>query len=124
MMQIAGYLARRIVCRIHPHDTVRAGERIGLIMFGSRVDHFIPPDYRVAVKIGERVRAGESIIGELLAMSRTLKNDRQRPRSDASYVGPLASEQQKRWLRRLRRGVFLLPATITSLGLLSGFYSA
>jgi phosphatidylserine decarboxylase len=35
-------------------------------MFGSRVDHFIPPDYRVMVKIGERVRAGESIIGELL----------------------------------------------------------
>ncbi|HVA40227.1 MAG TPA: phosphatidylserine decarboxylase [Candidatus Binataceae bacterium] len=66
MMQIAGYLARRIVCRLHPHDTVRCGERIGLIMFGSRVDHFIPPDYRVVVKIGERVRAGESIIGELL----------------------------------------------------------
>jgi phosphatidylserine decarboxylase len=65
MMQIAGYLARRIVCRIHPRDTVRRGERIGLIMFGSRVDHFIPPDYRVVVKIGERVRAGESIIGEL-----------------------------------------------------------
>lgn len=66
MMQIAGYLARRIVCRLHPHDTVRCGERIGLIMFGSRVDHFIPPDYRVMVKVGERVRAGESIIGELL----------------------------------------------------------
>jgi len=66
MMQIAGYLARRIVCRLHPHDMVRVGERIGLIMFGSRVDHFIPPDYRVVVKIGERVRAGESIIGELL----------------------------------------------------------
>jgi phosphatidylserine decarboxylase len=66
MVQIAGYLARRIVCRLHPHDTVRCGERIGLIMFGSRVDHFIPPDYRVVVKTGERVRAGESIIAELL----------------------------------------------------------
>jgi phosphatidylserine decarboxylase len=66
MVQVAGYLARRIVCRLHPHDTVRCGERIGLIMFGSRVDHFIPPDYRVVVKIGEKVRAGESIIGELL----------------------------------------------------------
>jgi phosphatidylserine decarboxylase len=65
MVQIAGYLARRIVCRLHPHDTVRCGERIGLIMFGSRVDHFVPPDYRVVVKIGEKVRAGESIIGEL-----------------------------------------------------------
>ncbi len=66
MVQIAGYLARRIVCRLHPHDKVRCGERIGLIMFGSRVDHFIPPDYRVVVKLGEKVRAGESIIGELL----------------------------------------------------------
>lgn len=66
MVQIAGYLARRIVCRLHPHDTVRCGERIGLIMFGSRVDHFIPPDYRVVVKTGEKVRAGESIIAELL----------------------------------------------------------
>lgn len=65
IIQIAGYLARRIVCRINPHDTVRCGERIGLIMFGSRVDHFIPPDYRVMVKIGEHVRAGESIIGEV-----------------------------------------------------------
>lgn len=66
MVQIAGYLARRIVCRLHPHDTVRCGERIGLIMFGSRVDHFIPPDYRVVVKLSEKVRAGESIIAELL----------------------------------------------------------
>ncbi|MGZ3619012.1 MAG: phosphatidylserine decarboxylase [Candidatus Binataceae bacterium] len=66
MVQIAGYLARRIVCRLHPHDTVRCGERIGLIMFGSRVDHFIPPDYRVVVKLGEKVRAGESTIAELL----------------------------------------------------------
>jgi phosphatidylserine decarboxylase len=66
MVQIAGYLARRIVCHLHPHDTVRSGERIGLIMFGSRVDHFLPPDYRVVVKLGEKVRAGESTIGELL----------------------------------------------------------
>ena len=66
MVQVAGYLARRIVCRLHPHDTVSCGERIGLIMFGSRVDHFLPPDYRVVVKIGDKVRAGESTIGELL----------------------------------------------------------
>src|SRR5215472_8303241 len=62
IVQIVGYFARRIVCRLRPHDIVRCGERIGLIMFGSRVDHFVPPDYRVVIKIGERVRAGESII--------------------------------------------------------------
>ncbi len=65
IMQIAGYLARRIVCRVHPHDKIEMGQRIGLIMFGSRVDHFIPPDYRVSVTVGERVLAGETVIGEL-----------------------------------------------------------
>jgi phosphatidylserine decarboxylase len=65
IMQIAGYLARRIVCRVHPHDKIEMGQRIGLIMFGSRVDHFIPPDYRVSVAVGERLLAGETVIGEL-----------------------------------------------------------
>jgi phosphatidylserine decarboxylase len=65
IVQIAGYLARRIVCRVDPEQRVDRGERVGLIMFGSRVDHYFPLDYRVAVKIGERVRAGESVIGEL-----------------------------------------------------------
>lgn len=65
MVQIAGYLARRIVCRLRTSDTILQGQRIGLIMFGSRVDHFLPPEYRVAVRIGQRVRAGETIIGEL-----------------------------------------------------------
>jgi phosphatidylserine decarboxylase len=64
-MQIAGYLARRIVCRVHPQDKIEIGQRIGLIMFGSRVDHFIPPNYRVSVAVGERVLAGETVIGEL-----------------------------------------------------------
>jgi phosphatidylserine decarboxylase len=66
IMQIAGYLARRIVCRIRPHDTVARGQRLGLIMFGSRVDHFMPLAYRVTVRTGDRVSAGESVIGELL----------------------------------------------------------
>lgn len=65
MVQIAGYFARRIVCHVGPRDTVRSGDRIGLIMFGSRVDHFLPPGYRAVVQIGDRVRAGESVIGEL-----------------------------------------------------------
>ena len=64
MVQVAGYLARRIVCRLRPADLIERGERVGMIMFGSRVDHFMPLDYRIAVEIGDRVRAGESIIGE------------------------------------------------------------
>jgi phosphatidylserine decarboxylase len=67
IMQIAGYLARRIVCRIGPHDRVARGQRLGLIMFGSRVDHFMPLAYRVTVRAGDRVSAGESIIGELVS---------------------------------------------------------
>jgi phosphatidylserine decarboxylase len=66
IVQIAGYLARRIVCRVHPAERVERGDRVGLIMFGSRVDHFFPLDYRVAVKVGDRVRAGESVLGENL----------------------------------------------------------
>ena len=65
IMQIAGYLARRIVCRVHPHDKIEMGQRVGLIMFGSRVDHSLPPEYRVSVAVGERVLAGETVIGEL-----------------------------------------------------------
>ncbi|MFZ0890772.1 MAG: phosphatidylserine decarboxylase, partial [Candidatus Binataceae bacterium] len=65
MVQVAGYLARRIVCRLRPRERVEAGERIGLIMFGSRVDHFVPAEYSIVVRIGDRVRAGESVIGEL-----------------------------------------------------------
>jgi phosphatidylserine decarboxylase len=64
-VQVAGYLARRIVCRVQPRDRVFAGTRIGLIMFGSRLDHFLPMDYRLTVTVGERVRAGETVIGEL-----------------------------------------------------------
>ncbi len=65
MVQVAGYLARRIVCRLRVHDRVESGQRIGLIMFGSRVDHFVPPEYRIAVALGQRVRAGRTVIGEL-----------------------------------------------------------
>ena len=67
MMQVAGYLARRIVCRLRVHDRIESGQRIGLIMFGSRVDHFIPAEFRVTVAVGDRVRAGLSVLAELTA---------------------------------------------------------
>ncbi|MGH7779538.1 MAG: phosphatidylserine decarboxylase [Candidatus Binataceae bacterium] len=65
MMQVAGYLARRIICRLRIHDRIEPAQRVGLIMFGSRVDHFFAPEFRVVVAIGDRVRAGESILAEL-----------------------------------------------------------
>jgi phosphatidylserine decarboxylase len=67
MMQVAGYLARRIVCRLRIHDRIELGQRIGLIMFGSRVDHYFAPEFKVSVAIGDRVRAGESILAELIS---------------------------------------------------------
>ncbi|MGH7947937.1 MAG: phosphatidylserine decarboxylase [Candidatus Binataceae bacterium] len=65
MIQVAGYLARRIVCRVRVRDRVEPGQRVGVIMFGSRVDHYVPRGYRVAVATGQNVRAGESVIAEL-----------------------------------------------------------
>lgn len=65
MVQVAGYLARRIVSRVAAGDKITAGERVGLIMFGSRVDHFFPLDYRVRVAVGQHVRAAVTVIGEL-----------------------------------------------------------
>ncbi len=64
-VQIAGILARRIICWRKPGDVLGRGERIGLIKFGSRVDVFLPPGSRITVENGQRVKAGESVIGEL-----------------------------------------------------------
>ena len=63
--QISGVLARRIVCRVRPGDTVRAGERYGLIRFGSRTDLVLPRGADLRVRVGDRVRGGESVMGVL-----------------------------------------------------------
>ncbi len=63
--QIAGVLARRIVCWKRAGDTVELGERFGLIKFSSRTDLVLPPEVSVLVREGERVRGGETIIGRI-----------------------------------------------------------
>jgi len=60
--QIAGLIARRIVFRKKIGDHVEKGERVGLIKFGSRVDVFFGPEWDIAVKTGERVQAGASVL--------------------------------------------------------------
>lgn len=62
--QIAGLIARRIVFRKKPGDGVAAGERVGLIKFGSRVDILFGPEWEIVVKPGMRVSAGSSIIAK------------------------------------------------------------
>lgn len=62
-VQIAGLIARRIVCWVKKGDVVRAGERYGLIRFGSRVDLFLPVETELRVKVGDKVKGGETILG-------------------------------------------------------------
>jgi phosphatidylserine decarboxylase len=64
-VQIAGWVARRIVCTIKPGQTVAAGERFGHIRFGSRTDLYLPPGARLLVATGQRMIGGETVMAEL-----------------------------------------------------------
>jgi phosphatidylserine decarboxylase len=64
-VQVAGLIARRIVCWVSPWDRAVRGERYGLIRFGSRMDTFLPMDTKLRVAVGERVKGGQTILGEL-----------------------------------------------------------
>ena len=61
--QVAGIMARRIVCRLENNESVKRGERFGLIKFGSRLDVYFLPEVTLAVKPGQKVKAGETILG-------------------------------------------------------------
>ena len=63
LIQIAGFVARRIVCYAKAGDTLGKGEVFGLIRFGSRVDLYLPPEVKPIVRVGQHVKGGESIIG-------------------------------------------------------------
>jgi phosphatidylserine decarboxylase len=65
VVQIAGVVARRIVCRVGSGDKLAAGERLGLIRFGSRTDCYMPRGTEVTVRVGEQVRGGQTVIGVL-----------------------------------------------------------
>jgi len=62
-VQIAGQLARRIICRLRPGDQVHRAERYGMITFGSRLDLYLPTAVEVSVRVGDRVSAGTTVIG-------------------------------------------------------------
>jgi phosphatidylserine decarboxylase len=63
VVQIAGLLARRIIPFVKPGQQLARGERFGMICFGSRVDVYLPQEVEIQVKVGDRVKAGSSIIG-------------------------------------------------------------
>jgi phosphatidylserine decarboxylase len=63
--QIAGFVARRIVCELQPGDEAVVGEELGMIRFGSRVDVFLPLDAEVKVKIGDKTTGKETVLAIL-----------------------------------------------------------
>lgn len=63
LVQIAGLIARRIVCWVKKGDLVETGQRFGLIRFGSRLEVYLPSDTTLMVKKGEKVKAGQTVIG-------------------------------------------------------------
>jgi phosphatidylserine decarboxylase len=65
-VQIAGLIARRIICNVQKGDDVARGQRFGLICFGSRLDVYLPPDTRLNVAVGNTVKAGTSVLGNLI----------------------------------------------------------
>ncbi len=65
VVQIAGLIARRIVCWVKKEEIVSKGQRIGLIRFGSRVEVFAPPESEIIVRVGDKVRAGQTPLGYL-----------------------------------------------------------
>ncbi|NNF03826.1 MAG: phosphatidylserine decarboxylase family protein [Rhodothermales bacterium] len=81
--QIAGAVARRVVYHITVGDTVQAGDRFGIVKFGSRMDVLVPTDVEILVSPGDRVTAGETIIGRMQA---------QRPEDSDSGIGAVGSE--------------------------------
>jgi phosphatidylserine decarboxylase len=65
VVQIAGLVARRIRCDVKPGDRLRAGQRYGLIRFGSRLDVYLPPGVAPLVAVGQTMVAGESLLADL-----------------------------------------------------------
>ena len=64
-VQVAGLIARRILCYVHQGDRLHAGQRYGFIRFGSRVDVYLPPTARPKVAIGDKVKATSTVLAEL-----------------------------------------------------------
>ena len=64
VVQIAGLIARRIICQIQPGMDVTRGQRYGLICFGSRLDVYLPEGTEMTISVGDKVKAGKSLIGQ------------------------------------------------------------
>ena len=75
IVQIAGLIARRIVCEVEQGQELKQGDRIGMIRFGSRVDIYFPSYVAVMVLQGQKMIAGETIIGDFTKSSKPVKEN-------------------------------------------------
>ena len=105
--QIAGLLARRVVCYLKEGDRVHRGQPMGLIKFSSRVDLLVPEGYRMLVKKGDRLKNGATPVAA--------------PRPARTARDGRAGGAPKR--RGMRRGAYLLPSLFTMGNMVLGFYA-
>ena len=125
--QIAGLLARRIVFTKKVGDSVRRGERVGLIKFGSRTDVLLDPSAEVAVKVGDNVKGGSSILAFLkqekeLAGTAVTARATEELLMDEQLSHPLRRKEDQR-PRRFRKGLYILPSLFTAANVLLGYYA-
>lgn len=74
-VQIAGLIARRIVCDLEESQQVKAGERYGIIRFGSRVDIYLPKEVAIKVLVGQRVLGGETVLADFSSEAKDIKGE-------------------------------------------------
>ena len=86
--QIAGLIARRVVCWKKPGDRVARGERIGLVRFGSRADLWLPRDSEFLVKVGDHVKGGSSIVAYWPPRAKTARPQTQRQVASEENLAP------------------------------------
>ncbi|WP_052566836.1 phosphatidylserine decarboxylase family protein [Candidatus Magnetobacterium casense] len=77
--QVAGSVARRAVCRVNPGDVLKKGQRFGIIKFSSRVDLYLPPEAQITAQVGDKLKAGETVIGRYNAAPNTTKDNQGQP---------------------------------------------
>ena len=87
--QIAGLIARRVVCWKKPGDRVARGERIGLVRFGSRADLWLPRDSELLVKLGDHVAGGSSVVAYWPPRAKSTQSRAQRQDSSEENLSPV-----------------------------------
>ena len=115
--QIAGLLARRIVCKLKVGDRVERGQRVGLIKFGSRVDVLMPAEANLKVKTGSRVKGGSTV----LAVIPSAGGEDCRGRGSAD--GGRDADHVEKVKRQPSRGMYILPSLFTAGNMAAGYYA-